>query len=348
MLKIIELISKGINIIVILHFLFYLIPFMLSYSLPISILSAVLLCFSKLSAENEITTIRASGINLWHIFIPIMAVALVLITISSVLNDKVRPNALFQGRELLFKAGIEEPIIYIEQGRFTEIMPDYMIYVGQKNNKKLRKVIVYQFDKNKLCKVTTAEKGIISYKKNTHTVSLKLFNGSIMEISGKGKGEEGMNNVQFNTYNVSFNINTKPYKISNLKKREREMTNTELRAKIQYLKKKNILANTKWINKGISEDISSILTRIQTRIALSFSSFVFILIGFPLGVRIHRKETSIGIAISLMFVAGYYFLMTFIEAFQDKAELCPWLLIWIPNTVLALAGVLLIYKLFKK
>lgn len=348
MLKIIELISKGINIIVILRFLLYLLPFMFSYSIPISILTAVLLSFAKLSAENEITAIRASGISLQYIFVPVIGSAIILSMFCYVINDRLRPNAIFAGRKMLLQTGLEQPTVHIQPGRFNEIFPEHMVYVGSKTGNKLARVIAYKFDGDKLSNVITADRGIVSYGKNNQGVYLKLFDGNIAEIQNKEEDKGKLNRVSFDSYIIEFDIKSQMKDLSKIRKKEREMTNRELYGKIDDLKKKSGNEEYGWIFSKVDEEISSMLTRIHNRLSLSFSCLVFILIGIPLGISVHRKETSIGAGISLMLVAGYYFLMTLGEAFQEKPQVYPWLLMWLPNIIISIIGVVLIYRVLRK
>lgn len=348
MLRIIDMMSKGISGIVILKFLTLLLPFMLSYSIPISILTAVLLVFARLSADNEITAIRANGINLKYVFKPVLICTMIIVCLSFYINDKVRPNAIFSGRKLLLGIGMEEPMFNVSSGRFNEIFPNYVIYVGQKEGKTLKRVIVYKFEKERLNSVITAESGQVFCENKKPNMYLKLYNGVIEEIPQKEQASGKINRMQFDTYNVEFNMDEQIKDISKIPKKEREMTNGELARRIENLQKKILHTNYKQLMPNINQEISAIKTRIHNRLAISFSSLVFILVGIPLGIKVHRSETSIGAGISLILVSAYYFLMTFGEAFGDKPSFYPWLIMWVPNMILFIIGVVLIHRLLKK
>lgn len=339
--------AKGIGMAVILKFLIFLIPFMLSYSIPISILTSVLLVFARLSADNEITAIRASGINLRYIFKPLIIYTIVLVSLCYVINDKLRPNAIFFGRRLLLEVGMQEPMVRITSGSFNEVFPNYVVYVGQKKGRSLERVVVYKFEKDKLNSVITAEKGqLLSEGKGV--VILRLTNGIIEEIPEKEQDTGKLNRMDFETYNIEFNLDAQIQDVHRLAKKEREMTNKELTDRINNLRYRLIHSEYKQLVLKLEQEISAIRTRVHNRLAMSFSCMVFVLIGIPLGIKTHRKETSIGAGISLILVSFYYFLMTFGEAFQDKPSLYPWLLMWIPNNILLVIGVILIYRLLKK
>lgn len=347
MLRIIEMMSKGIGLGIIIRFLILLIPFMLSYSIPMSILTSVLLVFARLSTDNEITAIRASGINLRYIFTPIIIFTIFLVSINYIINDRIRPNAIFSGRKLLLEVGIEEPIVHITSGRFNEVFPNYVLYVGEKKGRILKRVVLYKFEKNSLASVITAEIGELVHEEK-HSINLRLHKGVIEEIPQGEEGTGKLNRMQFETYNLEFNIEEQVQDAKRLEKKEREMTNAELINRIKDLKNKLSIKGYCMLVPKLKQEISSIKTRIHNRIAISLSSLVFVLVGIPLGIKVHRTETSISAGISLILVSSYYFLMTLGEAFQNKPDFYPWLLMWVPNTVLLIIGVILIHRLLRK
>lgn len=347
MLRIIEMMAKGIGMDIILRFLVFLVPFMLSYSIPISILTSVLLVFARLSADNEITAIRASGINLRYIFKPLIISTMIMVSLCYVINDRLRPNAIFLGRKLLLGIGMQEPMVRITSGRFNEVFPNYVLYVEQKQGREFLRVVVYKFEQERLNSVITAEKGqLVNDEKGI--VQLRLSNGTVEEIPLEEQALGKLNRMQFEIYNIEFNLNEQLQDISKLSKKEREMTNKELGDRIEHLSHRLIRPEYRELIPKVGQEISSIKTRIHNRLAMSFSCLVFILVGIPLGIKVHRGETSIGTGISLILVSFYYFLMTLGEAFQDKPDFYPWLLMWVPNLILFIVGIILIHRVLKK
>ena len=76
-IKLAELvINRGVDIKLVGRLFLYLIPFLLSYTIPMSMLTSVLLVFGRLSGDNEIIAIRASGINIYRLSVPLLMVGL--------------------------------------------------------------------------------------------------------------------------------------------------------------------------------------------------------------------------------------------------------------------------------
>lgn len=358
MLRIIEMMSKGVGLGMVVKFLILLVPFMLSYSIPISILTSVLLVYARLSADNEITAIRASGINLKYILKPVVFYTIILVSLCYIINDRLRPNAIYNGRKLLLRIGIQEPAINISSGRFNEVFPNYVLYVGQKQGKLLKRVVLYKFEEDRLSSVITAETGQLFYGDEkpgdkieipeNKDVYMKLFNGVVEEIPKEEQGTGKLNRIQFDSYIIEFDIKGQMKDFSKLDKKEREMTNSELLNRIKKINDKLTKPIYKQLIPKLIQEASSLQTRVHSRLAMSFSCLAFVLVGIPLGIKTHRKETSIGAGISLMLISGYYFIMTLGEAFQNKPNFHPWILMWIPNIILILIGAILIHKLLRK
>src|SRR3989338_1742132 len=71
-------ITKGVDLVYVVKLFGYLTPYLLSFSVPMSILTATLLCFGRLSSDNEITAMRASGVSLYKMSFPVIMIGLAL------------------------------------------------------------------------------------------------------------------------------------------------------------------------------------------------------------------------------------------------------------------------------
>jgi lipopolysaccharide export system permease protein len=93
-----------------------------------------------------------------------------------------------------------------------------------------------------------------------------------------------------------------------------------------------------------NEATSPIRVQIQRRLASSFACFGFTLIGIPLGIRVHRRETNIGFLIALALVMIYYTLMLVGTGLDNHPRLYPEFLVWIPNFLFQGTGVFLLWR----
>jgi len=74
----------------------------------------------------------------------------------------------------------------------------------------------------------------------------------------------------------------------------------------------------------------SLMVEASTRLTLSFSCFAFVLLGMALGMKIHHKESSFGIAVTLILVFIFYFFIIIADSLVSRPEFQPYLIVWIP------------------
>ena len=87
---------------------------------------------------------------------------------------------------------------------------------------------------------------------------------------------------------------------------------------------------------------------LHKRFAASLACVAFALIAIPLGITAHRKETSVGFALSLMIAFTYFFFIIMADTFRGNAAAHPTILIWIPNVLFMTLGSVLFWRLLEE
>ena len=87
---------------------------------------------------------------------------------------------------------------------------------------------------------------------------------------------------------------------------------------------------------------------IQRRYAFSLACLALAFVGVPLGINAQRRETSTGLAISIVVALGYFLFFAVAEEYQDKSGNAAFILYWLPNLLCLILGIWLFYKAGRK
>ena len=109
-----------------------LVPFVISFSLPMGLLMAMLLVFGRFSADQELVAARACGVSLVSLAGPVLLLAAVLSVLSAWINLEVAPRCRNQYKELIFRLAAHNPGALLTERAFITELKDQVIYIGKK------------------------------------------------------------------------------------------------------------------------------------------------------------------------------------------------------------------------
>ena len=115
LIKVLDYVSQGIPFTVFCKFTVYILPIILTFTVPWAIMVAVMLVFGRMSADNEITAMRACGVSILQIMSPIMIITVLLTALCLYLQVELGPPLLGKSRDLLGDAAINQPLALFDQ-----------------------------------------------------------------------------------------------------------------------------------------------------------------------------------------------------------------------------------------
>lgn len=328
-------INKGVEITYVWQLFLYLIPRLLSFAIPMSVLTATLLAFGRLSNDNEIVAMCASGINLYRISMPAIVIGLLLSVLSIPLNDKIVPVAHYRARILLKEVGLRHPAAYLEAGTFIRGFKDYILFIYDikygKDKTEFRNMRIYQPQEDGPTRTIVAKRGELISLADKNTIKLKLMDGTSDEPNPVNPRH--FYKVNFKTYYLTLTLDDSTMDEGG--KKNKEMTFDELLKNADRFKKKGI-------------DPTPFIRRVHKRIASSFASLAFVLIGLPLAITTGRSEKSIGIGLAFGLATIYWLLLALGQVLSTKNIIPIWLAMWFANIILIAAGLIMMYFTTKR
>lgn len=330
LIKIVDLIiNKGADIVSVGKLFMFLIPYLLTYTLPIACLSAVLLSLGRLTSDNEIVAIRSSGIHILRLILPLVTVGLIFSLGLTMFNDHLIPYTHFASRKTLIEIGIKTPTATLEPGVFINSFERYILFVYRIEKNKLFNIRIYepQGDSNPT-RTIVAKRGEFISLPEKGIVKLKLIDGTADEPDPSNPNN--FYKLNFKAYFMTLNaVNAQQ---DELRKKPKDMTLKELVFQIRTLKESGV-------------DPRPLVAHLHERIALAFSCLVFILFGCPLALITRRREKSVNFALAFMIAGVYYLMLLGAEALSLQGYLNPEIAMWAPNIIFTLLGLILISRI---
>ncbi|MCS1411657.1 MAG: hypothetical protein M2R45_04858 [Verrucomicrobia subdivision 3 bacterium] len=345
----------------VLKALWLLLPYVLVFALPIGLLTAVLLFFGRFSADQELTALRSSGVSLLNVALPVIVLSLLFSGLCAVINLHWGPACRTAYKDLINTIDLRTTADLITEGAFITEIPDHWIYVGKKEGELLKDVRIFTLKEGEADAEYNAEFGRLEINNEDRQMLITLTNTTaLLRTSKRPKAptEPGHSTPQSTpSYDwqwveiggwSSTPIQIKDQGAQRRKPKISNMTLSQLRREltIRMSADEDAVAVEEATGnaKKKVEIITSVKVQIHRQIAFSFACFSFALIGIPLGIQTHRRETTVGVAISLILLALYYTFLIIAQSLDTRPEWRPELIVWLPNFIFQGVGSYLLWK----
>ena len=332
-----------------LKILSYLLPYVFIYALPLGILTGLLVSLGKLSAQNEITALKASGVSMKQFSSSIFIIVALGTCISLYFNLYLAPKSKRLYRESLAEMVRDNPVNFLKQKTFIKDFDGFLIYIGQRYENKLRDFWIWQLDsKKRPITLIHAKEAKFTYRKGEDSIVLNLLNGNA-EKRDPDNPENFQNNktpiIHFEKFPIRLPLE-EIFGSRLVRKKLSFYSLNELVAQKNELKQllSRDFSLTKIDASNITQKINQINFQIQYYFSLSFSVFSLSLLGAPLAIRVGRKEglTNFSIAIGLGIL--FYGFLSIIKPLDQSPQWYPQYLVWLPNLLYQFLGVVLFYR----
>lgn len=322
-------VTKGVPFHLVLQLLVYMLPSFLAHTLPMALLVAVLLAAGRLASDLEVVALKASGVSPLRLFAPFLAAAMVVTALTAVLTLAVNPwsNTAFQRQ--LFKILQSRATTGIKERVFNTAFGQFVIYVEEVSASQvgLRGLLVADERDPKLSRIVTARQGRLFTDEANQRITLRLIEGAIHESDTEQPSRYRY--TAFGLYDMNLSIETPLKSAPRLDKPEKNLPLFELFRTARYLDREGQIAAPYFLE-------------FHKRFAFPAAALVFVLVGFPLGIRAHRGGRGIAVVGSLVILVGYYLMLNSLEGVAMHRRLPPAVAIWTPTLVFSIIGLRLL------
>ena len=305
---------------------FYTLPTTLILTIPMTVLVGILLGLSRLSADSEITAMRAAGVGVMQ-FVGIVSIAASLgLGIGLVNSLYVAPRSAAALLKLEDSLKTQQAGFEVQPRVFYEDFKNYVLYVqdtrpGQ-GASLWRHVFLADLTDPATPRVTTAEDAVVLPAPGNE-LRLHFRDGTKHEISSKDP----------NQYDIStFTETDTPIQTGAQEDLKLGHADTPLVAMPQtelWRQRHGALGRT-------------YLIEWNKRISYPVACMVLMLVGVPLGLSSRRGGKSTGFVLTVALVFVYYFFSSVGVAMAKQGKISPFLGVWAANVIFAMVGVVLL------
>lgn len=315
-------INKGVDISDIVLLIIYSAPSYLTFTLPMAFLLSTIVVLGRQSSENELLALKANGIDLRYLFVPVLALAVGIFLVGVFDTTLLLSKSSEAFRNTLFTIAKKGISIDDREGVFNDSIPGIVVYID-KVDTKTRKLsgIILSDDRDETMKQTiSAEKGFVNLDATSFDLSFMLENGAVHRWE---KQNDTYQSLSFKNYVFAMNLMTiLPYN-RELRKRPHEMNLAELR--------RNIL-------KADASHRYDLYLEVYKKFSIPFSSIAFVPLIVPLGIRRKTEGKFSGVVYSLFLFLSYYILTAFTENMGKSFQVSPAIVAFVPNLLFCVAG----------
>jgi len=325
LVQIVDFVMSGVPMSLVGEFCSVSFPETLQWSTPLALLVSSILTFSRMSADSEISAMRACGINLLTVMKWPVVFALLCTVIGFWVNNEIVPRGHEIRRTLKTRVSVKAGLSVLEPGRVIDDFPNVKIYFGRKDGNWLYDLVVMDYNTPGIDRMITADKALVG--QSGTDVTFELYHMTVDPVDEKHRTMARANRFVYKIQNVikdsTYRKRAKDFRFFDMLEGCRK-----LEAEIAGLTGDDRTSVTR---RDIqSRELSCRKVELGKRFVFAFASLCFVLIGVPLGIRSQRKESTVGMAISLGVSLGYYVLVILMLSCEEMSAIHPELLIWLP------------------
>lgn len=371
--KIAQLIARGLPASLVIHFFWINFPESLTFTIPLASLASALLLFGRMSSDGEISAMRACGINIWRIMMPVIVFGAALSSLSLYINGTIAPYGSRERHDMLNSTTRAKDLLkLLAPGHFIRNFNGVDIWFESREGDVLKNMVILEKTKSGGMRETRCEEAELE----THGSDVVIDMHKV-RITPFSESQPGTATVGHLRHVIKDAIQKRTWR-----RKVGDLDNDEIRGRIAEIdaavaavpesredfgellseEEKNKACKRKAmaigrpvemlsgsdraaaIEEAIPKVRSGLLTELNRRYAFGLAPIALILLGMPLGIRTSRRESTLGIAISLCVMLVYYAFMIAAKSMAEYSALKPHILVWTPTAICVVISAVLVRR----
>ncbi|MFC1863069.1 LptF/LptG family permease [Thermodesulfobacteriota bacterium] len=327
------LINQRVNPSQIMKLLLCLLPRIVFFSLPASCLMCILLTFMRLSSDNEVIAMNASGISLYQMLPPVITFSILSYFMASVIALYGIPWGNRSYKDVLLQIAESRAEVPIKERIFFEPFDGYVFFINSysTSDRIMRDLFVVVKREVPTTITIVAKRGRFISGQGFGMVSVQFEDGTIFTVDEDFKAAR---TIEFDTYTLNIDLKEIISSISSREKAAKEMYPDELINGLKNTPKEKMKYHQMEI-------------KLYEMFSIPMAIFFMGIIGAPLGANIRARGRSKGIVISIIVFLIYYIFLMIVRYLCDIKGLPPSVGVWIPNLFLMTTCLYLLYMVAK-
>jgi len=313
-----------------LKLLLYSLPYIFAFTVPMATLIAVLVTFSRLSLDNEITAMKAAGISFYQMIPPVAVLTLCASLVTFCLMAFIMPRG---------NIGVQLAIVEIVQSRvqlalkervFNSQFDGLVFFINEisADGSGMQEIFITDERSPKLTRTIMAEEGFVLNQPEEKQIIFRLLRGTIIRV------DETMSAVQtinFRTYDFRVDMESLGLGGEVFQKGPRDLDIFELKSNLRSVKRG-------------TRDYNYLLLEYHKRLSLPFACLVMGFLAAPLGVQAGAASRFRGVVMGLVLFLLYYVCISAASALGEDGTLPPAITMWVPTVAFGVLAIIMWVK----
>lgn len=293
LLRLMELIiDKGVDVLSVAEIFLFLLPSFFLVTIPMAVMLASIMTFNRLSSDNEIIALRSAGVGFSRLIRPAIVFAFIASILTLIMGFLAQPLSGGAFKALSINLLKQRASIGLEEGKFNGTFSNMIFYVeSMPSFTELQGVFIYDQRNPKMPVTIVAKRGLLRSNPESQTIELQLVDG---RLHRKSKNVENYQRMTFASYDLKFDFSS-----------FEQNPGASLESPTYSEIKRQVEASN-------GEDVKALrlLSEFYKNFSFPLASFLFAIVGVPLGIISGRMGRLGGFAVGVGIITLYYLLNT--------------------------------------